>query len=387
MISGSSTSANPVLGTSQEPAARMGYVDGLRGTAMLMVLLYHSFVFFPFLHNMRSHSLPFINLDILWKAHFGVNLFLLLSGFCLYWPFLNLKPGKKEPTLLEFAKRRSRRILPPYYVALALFGGLAILQVVTHHQIYHHHLTLHYLATWSALHLLMLHNMRTEYVVAIDAPLWSLALECQLYVMFPIFVEAYRKFDKRIVLLAVLVLSSAFRIYLQHYTQRSDYSELFVLPYSVFGRCFEFALGMYIASVIAGWHRGGVSPLNLKTIAFLAAMFACSFIDSHALIDVKWGIGFALLILVSCYPGTLLHRLLERRGIVFLGKFSYSTYLIHQTLIMGVGGWILHHHHSLLINLTIVLASLGSILGISYAYHLLFEKPFMVPAAKSQAKR
>ena len=80
-------------------APRLHYIDGLRGLAMLMVLLYHCWIFGgmwsigPTLGGHHFNVAP-----ILGFGHIGVNLFLVLSGFCLYWPFV--KGGtRREPTL------------------------------------------------------------------------------------------------------------------------------------------------------------------------------------------------------------------------------------------------------------------------------------------------
>ena len=101
-------------------APRLHFVDGLRGLAMLSVLLFHrrqnggEWQWTPF----GPHSVNFAG--ALNYGYVGVNLFLVLSGFCLYWLFT--RPGRPEPTLLAFAQKRCRRILPPYYAAL-LFSG------------------------------------------------------------------------------------------------------------------------------------------------------------------------------------------------------------------------------------------------------------------------
>ena len=99
--------------TATPSAPRLHYIDGLRGLAMLMVLLYHCWLFggmWSIGPTVGGHHLKIA--PILGFGHIGVNLFLVLSGFCLYWPFV--KGGtKREPTLWEFAKKRGRRILPP----------------------------------------------------------------------------------------------------------------------------------------------------------------------------------------------------------------------------------------------------------------------------------
>lgn len=91
----------------------LDYIDGLRGLAITMVVFYHLWFY-----GGASFQRPW---NLVASGHIGVNLLLVLSGFCLYWPFV--KAGARPtPTLMSFWMRRARRILPPYYVALVIFG-------------------------------------------------------------------------------------------------------------------------------------------------------------------------------------------------------------------------------------------------------------------------
>lgn len=105
---------------------RLHFIDGLRGLAMLMALTYHCWLFGGKWVIALPLERPAANVAaVLGFGHIGVNLFLVLSGFCLYWPFV--KAGRKpEPKLWQFAKKRCRRILPPYYAALLLCAGPAL---------------------------------------------------------------------------------------------------------------------------------------------------------------------------------------------------------------------------------------------------------------------
>ena len=190
------------------PTPRLHFIDGLRGLAMLMVLACHCWLFGGFWSvNLPLGSRAVNVAALLDYGSTGVNLFLVLSGFCLYWPFV--KGGsRREMTLWEFAKKRCRRILPPYYVALALFGAPLFLQAIRHHS----RPEMGFAGTWLGLHAVMAHNLNPDYVIRVDGALWTLALEFQLYILFPLFVEAFRRFPARGVLLAVLAASTCYRI-------------------------------------------------------------------------------------------------------------------------------------------------------------------------------
>ncbi len=372
----------------QTPASpRLDYIDGLRGLAMLMVLFYHCWLFNGVWHVNLTLGHHIVDLtSIFGLGHIGVNLFLLLSGFCLYWPFVNQSASgnlRREPTLREFAKKRMWRILPPYYVTLLLFGSLAAWQ---DHSFPH----LYYLLHWLSWHSVMLHNLRPDYIVSINGSLWSLGLESQLYVLFPILVEAYRRFPPRLVLLSVLIFNVAYRFAVSHggfaLTDGTDY----VLAYSIFGRCFEFALGMFIASIIAQYHREHRFSLR-ATDALLLLVFPFALLEMHrghfqTWTDIMWGLVFAALLLDACRPHTYLHRVLSSPWLTQMGFFSYSVYLIHLPVILMLGSIVVQRHFSNFQTILFQFLAIPLILVLGYLFHLAFERPFLrSPQAKSKS--
>ena len=357
---------------------RLHFIDGLRGLAMLMVLLYHCWLFgglWKIGFTLGRHSVNFAG--IIGYGHIGVNLFLVLSGFCLYWPFV--KSGKRrEPTLWEFARKRCRRILPPYYVTLLLCLGLALTQAWPHLD----RTDVSFLMRWLVLHLVMLHNMRPEYILSLNGSLWSLGLEFQLYILFPVLVEAYRRFNSRRVLLMVLFVCSAYRFFLVRGGYLPDDGIGYVLAYSVFGRCFEFALGMFTAEMIARWHETQKNPLHWIDGLVVAVIVPVAIIDGRhghfqTLTDSMWGLLFAVIILIGSRPNAIVNRLLSTRYLVRIGIYSYSVYLIHLPLVILLGGYATTHFSNNGQVLFILLFAVPLMLGLGYLFHLLFEKPFM----------
>src|SRR5947209_5090727 len=113
------TAAQPILPTAS-PAplpverGRLPFIDGLRGVAMLSVLLYHCWV-----HTIRvplALAVGGRHLDLTAPLHLGylgVHLFLVLSGFCLTYPLALRGAAGMTLDLRRFFRRRARRILPP----------------------------------------------------------------------------------------------------------------------------------------------------------------------------------------------------------------------------------------------------------------------------------
>ena len=103
---------------------RMDYIDALRGVACLLVLVFHNFggVASPAIVSSRLSFWPKLGLTLTGFGWIGVPLFLVLSGFCLFYPIVSKMPiDQVNVDPRTFYRRRARRILPPYYAALFLF--------------------------------------------------------------------------------------------------------------------------------------------------------------------------------------------------------------------------------------------------------------------------
>lgn len=97
----------------------------------------------------------------------GVELFLLISGFLIHLAWLRTGTSLNLPV---FFSKRFWRIYPPYLVSIAL-----LLPITTHQG-------------WSdiLLHALLLHNLNEASFFSINPSYWSLALEAQLYLVYPV---------------------------------------------------------------------------------------------------------------------------------------------------------------------------------------------------------
>jgi len=375
-------------------STRLEFIDGLRGLAMIMVLLFHCWTFggqwraeVPLGH----HTVNVF--AICGVGHIGVGLFLVLSGFCLYWPFA--KGGaRREPTLWEFAVKRCRRILPPYYIALLLFGSFALFQALFDAS---DSTPLSVLKSLG-MHLIMLHNLRPGTFFDLNGSFWSLALEFHLYILFPIFVEALRRFPARNVLYVVLVATTGFRFLVIHVAQSTDDPWVNVLTYSVFGRCLEFLLGMIAARFLARRVAGGESSFRLADFrpadgVLIAGILVLMLAGRHqGLVEVfkaaLSGFAFVALLLAASRPGGLLNRWLSSRVMVTLGVFSYSVYLIHQPLAMAIGkltaAWGFTNLENIAFQLLLVVPGL---LALGYLFHLAFERPFLSAHARRETRQ
>src|SRR5262249_33769743 len=104
----------------------------------------------------------------------GVQLFFTLSGFLLFRPYIAaMFNGKQLPSARRFYWKRALRILPAYWVALAIL--LYFSWPIAKDPQWLNALT----------HVLFIHDMFPRYNRDIDGPFWTLAVEAQFYLLMP----------------------------------------------------------------------------------------------------------------------------------------------------------------------------------------------------------
>ncbi len=159
-------------------------MDGLRGVAILWVLWYH---FFGLSFLAPTIDVGAMRLDFTFipqSGYLGVELFFFLSGFVLFFPYArSLFFGSPRPTLGEYAYRRTIKIVPSYYLSLLLIVGLGPWLFFPASDELHQVLT----------HLLFVNNFESSGTVAINAVYWSLPIEVQFYVIFPLIVPVFAR--------------------------------------------------------------------------------------------------------------------------------------------------------------------------------------------------
>jgi peptidoglycan/LPS O-acetylase OafA/YrhL len=303
-------------------------------------------------------------------------MFLVLSGFCLYFPLVRRSPiDEIKLDIKSFAKRRAWRILPPYYAA---FFGFALLHIVFTHKPFH---VMFYQILGGPLslllHVFMLFNLNARAIAVIAPSFWSIALECQLYLLFPLFVWSFGRYGLKRTLSVALLVSIAWQIFCGHqlgFAARGPMS-FSVYYYALPGRCFEFALGMATAAFCARPHpKQNPVAIAVLIVLPLPALYFVLYIYMYApFIDQVWGVIFAAaLILLSRVPNALFNRSAIGRFFVWLGTISYSVYLIHQPVIL-----ILAPKMHMCVGGAADVALFPILVLLGYLFHLAVERPFM----------
>jgi peptidoglycan/LPS O-acetylase OafA/YrhL len=196
-------------------------------------------------------------------------------------------------------------------------------------------------------HLFMVHNFSLAWMAAINASFWSLALEWQLYLVFPLLVTSFRRWGVGRTLAGVLALTLAYRTWV-YFTQDVSRLEVgYIYAYALPGRLFEFVLGMAAAVALAApVPTGRRSLLAVPAgrairgyflagagLGLLGLAIAHGWSPFAPVTDVVWGLAFFCLVMYAGGRSAAGGGWLDARPLVAVGLISYSVYLIHEPLI------------------------------------------------------
>ncbi|MDE2463907.1 MAG: acyltransferase [Alphaproteobacteria bacterium] len=348
----------------------LAYVDGMRALAALYVVLSHAWLQTWPVVVYGDHPSGWTMALTGWMNYgaLSVVFFIVISGFCLMLPVVKrdgtLGPGGSP----EFFGKRARRILPPYYAAFVLSFLVGVVLLAPHtHSLYDE--TRPFTLKAVILHLLLLHNLQTDTLTRISVPFWSIAVECQIYLFFPLLISIRRRFGTAAVVGGTYIVGLA----LSGLTEKTSFKGL--VPIYLF----YFALGMFAAEVIYGKRTQlyvwiGASA-GIVYLAFSLKPFLLQMLWAHLLVAIC---GMCALIVCAQWPGNPLARFCAWRPVAWIGSFSYSLYLIHfpvqqliwQDLVRPLG-------LSKAVTFA-VMATLGTALIVlfSYGFYLVFERPF-----------
>ena len=307
-------------GAVHRPGSYRPEIDGLRAMAVVPVVLYHAHV-------------PGVS-----GGFVGVDVFFVISGF-LITSQLAADVAAGRFSIVTFYERRVRRIFPALFVMLAVSAVMALWLLLP--------FELESFAASlraSALFVSNFYFMReTGYFVAaaITKPLlhtWSLAIEEQFYIFFPVYLYAMSRWAPRWLLpvtTVVLVLSLGLCISMTH--PQSD-AAFFYTPARVWELLTGSVLALAPRRVLPGWLAQALGAAGLVLIAVAVFGFDARtpFPGSAAMLPAG---GAALVILASGANPTASGGLLSLGPIRFVGLISYSLYLWHWPLLVFYRFW------------------------------------------------
>lgn len=317
----------------------MPALDGLRGIAILAVMVFH---FSLFSNIAASTSATFLWHSIAGVGWVGVDLFFVLSGFLITGI---LYDSKSSVTYFRvFYTRRVLRIFPLYYAVLALFflvlpllapGSQAVRDNATDQVWYWTHLANVQIALrgdWAAISPYLAH-------------FWSLAVEEQFYMVWPLIVLFLSGRQLVRFCAGIMVFSLLLRIFL--FASGANVAAFVLTP----ARMDTLAFGAVLA--IAFRDRSLYSQLRswALPIAKTSLVVLCSIalwrggLDKEDIITGTVGFSalgalftIAIFFAVKTTPASRYSALLTSNSLRFFGKYSYALYVFHQPVALVLTG-------------------------------------------------
>jgi len=335
-VTGPGGAVNDAVNSSVIAPIRMGYVpalDGIRAIAILLVLLYH------------AHIEPFHG------GFIGVDIFFVVSGFLITALLMEEYQYSGSVSYKHFLFRRVRRLLPAVFVLLAVVGIWTALFSKRNLEQFQQDVgpAIFYVSNWW-----QIFWNDIPYFASTEPPLlrhmWSLALEEQWYIFWPLCFILLQRIRKNVLLkaMALIVTSLLISIVVAILFVAGDDARNNFLYLSTPTRSVGLLMGAALALVWSPWklvkressslHVGQISDKRLSFFGFLSLV--CLLVLSTILYVNRsmYYRGGSLLVallstvLVACavHPNaTSIHGFFRLSWLVTIGRRSYGIYLWH----------------------------------------------------------
>ncbi|MDE0859197.1 MAG: acyltransferase family protein [Akkermansiaceae bacterium] len=289
-------------------------INGLRAVAVIAVIIFH--------------------LDESWLplGYIGVDIFFVLSGFLITKIILReIDLGKFK--LSNFITRRIKRIFPALFAVLFVSSLVAILVFSSaDHRSYFR--SLRYAAAQGSNFFFAENSGYFDVSNQFKALLhtWSLGVEEQFYLFWPILLMLITKLRCPRVLFFGLTIASSFAIMI-HLQKEEDFSAF----YMIYARAWQFAMGGILTSLLLK----KISRKSCEILAFISlaclvgpSLFYSAVEGQEVLMSIIICLGVCGIIYASQHHATMVGRVLSLKPMLFIGAISYSLYLWHWPVIV-----------------------------------------------------
>ena len=287
-------------------------IDGLRALAVVPVILFHA------------------GFELFSGGFVGVDAFFVISGY-LITTILIEDIENKRFIIVNFYERRIRRILPAlFFVVLVCIPFAWIWMLPSEMKEFSQSLVA---VSLFASNILFWQESGYFETAAEEKPLlhtWSLAVEEQYYLFFPLFLILFWRFGKKRVFWTIVIIATVSLILSEWGWRYRAAANFYLAP----TRAWELLAGSLVAFVVQ--KNGVVKNDLLALIGLIAIVFSIFVYDNstpfpsvYTLVPV---LGVVLVVLYA-HKDTLAARILSAKVFVGLGLISFSAYLWHQPLL------------------------------------------------------
>jgi peptidoglycan/LPS O-acetylase OafA/YrhL len=339
--------------------SRIHSLDSLRGISALIVLIHHIFLMTPIFYAAHYSieykgwldevfNIPFVH--TIWAGSEAVILFFVLSGFVLALPFLNSSNFHYKSYIIQ----RFSRIYLPYFVIMII----AVLLMVTiadynghsgmipsfSERRWSHPLSLE--AAFSYIFMLGYDNTN------VNGPTWSLVHEMRISFIFPIIMMLIIKngaFKSSVIGFAVSMIASVILLMISRVIENNFIATIV----DSFGDTAFYTTFFLIGATFAKYYHLIEAPfkrlkLSNKIGLFILAILLFNFNETFPFLKrdygfINQGINFidgwftaagVLIIFTFAIFSPTVSKILEKPSLIWLGKISYSLYLIHMVVLI-----------------------------------------------------
>ncbi|MDH5657444.1 MAG: acyltransferase [Spirochaetia bacterium] len=366
-------------------------LNGLRAIAILFVIITHTAEIF----DNSNYQINTIVRDVLYNLRSGVDLFFILSGFLISGGLYNSFKKHGKINFKNFYIKRSLRIFPAFYIFLILTFVAAKVQItfIPIDNSLREELTIKLAALFYDFIYI------ANYIISYHPHTWTLALEEQFYIIFPLFASIFLfklNFRSRLAAYAVLyTIPLLFRI-LVHFSFLSSPSELYLLFRPFHLRYDGFILGIcimdvyYNTKVIQNILPRNFVLINIFTFVFFTAGHLKNFynsIDFHFMIPFQVNLyqaAYALIFITALNGKNRVADFLKLRFFTPIARVSYGMYL-WQFIALMLAGFVfvlydsnIQHKINLLVYILMHILTIIISFLIAFFFYVFTERPFLL---------
>ncbi len=360
----------------QQTETRLTLLDALRGCAAMAVVIYH--LYGNLAENVQEW-IPNLITRVLQLGYLGVPVFFVLSGFVI-----SRSTDRDTVTLTyvrRFILRRSIRLDPPYWCAIAVAVASMSVKNYLFPQYYHPLPT----ATDIVTHLFYLQDILHRDPISVI--FWTLCIEFQLYITYitlRCICDSYvnlAKADQFSLLVSLVTILGVISLLMTNEILNVK-AHGFFLPY-----WHHFLLG-----VLANWivnRRGAADLFPMLTFTLLAIGIATlQLLTTPNLNAIAALVAACLIVMVGVADH--LHDWLSGTIMQYFGRISYSLYLLHPTIgwsTVSVGKSLLDGPLSPTSAILLFFAGIGTSVIAAHLLNILVERPSMALARRVRHPR